>query len=56
MTDKHGHYGISFREDKVRYSRNADLIDVLERSSATGVLLSRQEPIGLTSNVERQPD
>ena len=56
MMDKQGHHGLSCRENKGRYSRHADLKDVLNRTLATGGVLSRLEPVGLTPNDERRPD
>ena len=43
-------------KNKVRYSRHADLKDVLKRCLATCCVLARAEPLGLTPNNERRPD
>jgi len=56
MMDKQGHHGLSCWKNKGRYSRHADLNDVLKRTLATGGVLSRLEPVGLTPNDVRRPD
>ena len=56
MMVKQGHHGLSCRETKGRYSRPAALNVALKRTLATGGVLPRLGPIGLTSNDERRPD